>query len=156
MNKKYFIYKYFTQPLAKAYWRLCRPKTYGSRAILINDKSEILLVRHVGIQRWSLPGGKIEGDETPEKCLARELSEELGVSDTKIQYKLGEYYSQREGKRDTIHIFVVKTDETELIKQYELDDAQWFPFSHLPITGDSTSKRIAEFRKGYSNLFENW
>ncbi len=57
----------------------------SSNIILINDKDEVLL--HLRDNKptiscpnmWSLPGGYVEKDETPEQCIIREIHEELGV-----------------------------------------------------------------------------
>ncbi len=145
---KSFFFKNLIKPLAKFYWRIAKPKTYGSRALLFNNSGEILLVRHQGASYWSMPGGKIEAKEQPVDCVIRELKEELGVVDTKIRYKLGEYFSNKEGKRDTIHIFVVDTEPFNLQRQYELEDARWFNLKDLPNMGPHTSNRIREYLKG--------
>ncbi|MGY4475171.1 NUDIX hydrolase [Bradyrhizobium sp. USDA 3364] len=55
------------------------------RALIITGEREVLLLRirppHGGDRFWIAPGGGIEGDETPEATLQRELAEELGLID---------------------------------------------------------------------------
>lgn len=52
-------------------------------AALIDREGRVLLARRPEGKRlaglWEFPGGKIEGAETPEEALARELGEELGI-----------------------------------------------------------------------------
>ncbi len=51
-------------------------------ALIDPDGRVLLAERPEGKQMaglWEFPGGKVEGDETPEACLIRELEEELGV-----------------------------------------------------------------------------
>ena len=50
-------------------------------AAIINRQKQILLVEHRkrGQRYWVLPGGRLEGRETLEAALRRELKEELGL-----------------------------------------------------------------------------
>ena len=50
---------------------------------VIIDKDKVLITRRAPKENygggWEFPGGKIEGDETQEECLLRELKEELNI-----------------------------------------------------------------------------
>ena len=49
----------------------------GCRGIIIND-SQILVSHEVNADYFLIPGGGLEGDETPEQCCVREIREETG------------------------------------------------------------------------------
>lgn len=150
-----YCFKIIIQPVARFYWRLFKPKTYGSRAILVCG-DEIMLVKNSGANHFTLPGGKIDKWETPEECVLRELKEELNITGD-IKYQLGTYVSSKEGKRDTVHIFVVNTDAKNFKTQYELDDARWFKFTDLPQDlGPAATRRIKEFQSGERGVRGVW
>jgi 8-oxo-dGTP diphosphatase len=53
--------------------------------ILVRDSKILIAKRKAGGElagKWEFPGGKIESGETPEACLKRELTEELGIKST--------------------------------------------------------------------------
>lgn len=53
-------------------------------AAILRKGSKIMIARRAAGKHlegyWEFPGGKLEEGEAPEKCLARELLEELGIS----------------------------------------------------------------------------
>lgn len=71
-GKTYLIKQYFSSNFQE----LNRPsQSYG---LILNNKKEVLLISE-DANKWTLPGGTIEVDETPEEALAREIYEESAV-----------------------------------------------------------------------------
>lgn len=72
---------------------------YAAYAILMNDKKEIALVQAPN-GAYFLPGGEIEGNETKEEAIDREMLEELGFEVVLADY-LGQadeyFYSRHRG-----------------------------------------------------------
>lgn len=73
--------------------------------VVKNAKGEILTIYR--LNKWDLPKGKIEKDETPEQAAIREISEECGIIGHKIISK----------NCDTYHIYILN-DKKILKKTY--------------------------------------
>lgn len=142
---------------ARIYWRVVRPTTFGARVILISN-NKVLLVQPRRARYWNLPGGGIKKNETPEQGALRELYEETGIHINKTDYILGTYYSQREGKRDTVTIVVVHTDSTHVPKlEIEIQQAVWFPWDQLPETVTRPTRwRIEEYLHNLKDIKGDW
>lgn len=54
-------------------------KTIKCRGIILND-DKILVVKHsIKHDFYALPGGHLEGEESPKECVEREIFEEFGI-----------------------------------------------------------------------------
>jgi 8-oxo-dGTP diphosphatase len=61
-------------------------------AILVKNRKILIAKRKSNDKlsgKWEFPGGKVEADETPRACLAREMQEEFGIAVT-VEEFLGE------------------------------------------------------------------
>ena len=101
----------FLHILRKAWWRIARPRTVGARAVVFDAAGALVLVRHGYEPGLYLPGGGVRRGEAPEAAVLRELAEELGLAGWTAIEPFATYASAREGKRDTIHLFVVRGAE---------------------------------------------
>ena len=114
---------------------MVREPTAGGIIYKVNgNKVEILLIQDIK-DRWTIPKGHIEKGETPEQTALREISEEVGLFNTKIISKLGrvDFRYRRVNKLVLMStdIYLVKEiDANEPIKREKwMHDAKWFEVS---------------------------
>ncbi|MFP7416607.1 8-oxo-dGTP diphosphatase MutT [Priestia filamentosa] len=102
-------------------------------AAIIRDKDKILIAQRNATDhlagKWEFPGGKIEPDETPEECLAREIREEL-----RVDVEIRSFYDDNVyGSKDqAIHLFfywaeVINGEVTAIVH----DDIKWITIKEL-------------------------
>ena len=103
-------------------------KIYRSRAVIINSNNEILLGYLGGT--YQFPGGHLEGNETIEECLVREVKEETGIDITgkfskpfyKIIYYNKDYPKVGVNRYCEFDYFIVKTDDKYDMSKTNFDE----------------------------------
>lgn len=120
-------------------------------------ENEVLLVRHRRSQFWNLPGGGISPKKDPAREVLRELYEETKIKLDDVDYQLGTYGANGEGKRDTVLVFVKRINQKLIPKpSLEIADAQWFSINNLPEkTSPATRLRIGEYVSRKENIKTN-
>lgn len=129
-------------------WRRLKPKTRGVKVMVFNAAGELLLIRNSygDTSAFVLPGGGVGLFEAPEAAARREVREELSceVSDLALS---GVYFSEREGKRDSVWVFKGRTSDAPKADQKEVAEARFFALDALPErVSPATRRRIAEHR----------
>lgn len=98
--------------------------------IVVQSQKVLLAKKQTG--EWEFPGGKVEGNETPEEALCRELYEELGLrveADSPIY--IHEIESEKEGQPLRLMAFEVTDfsgDPTAKIHE----SVAWVSFEEVP------------------------
>lgn len=105
--------------------------TVGVSAIVVNDRDEILLLRHRFREThdWELPGGFLERDESLDAALQRELVEETGLS-VEVLSLLSTDVS-RSRHLDICYLARVTAGQLQ-IDEEEILEAAYFAYEHLP------------------------
>jgi 8-oxo-dGTP diphosphatase len=100
---------------------------------IIRNQTNVLLTRrpdnsrHAG--KWEFPGGKLEADESPAECLARELREELD-----LEVQVGEIYDVIYHRYDFGPILLLAyecTPISKVIRNLQVAEHCYVPLSQL-------------------------
>ena len=94
-------------------------------------KTKILLVKKLDLKNytlhWRLLKGSMEENEDERKALAREIFEEVGLSNVQIGRKIYEYDFEFLGTTNKVQTFDVHADSSQALKiqTSEIADASW-------------------------------
>ena len=129
----------------RLHWRIFKPFSVGVRAIILNDKGQVLLIKHTYTDLWYLPGGGVNKKEHLLDALKREMDEELRLKIKDAPTLLGTYANFFESKSDFVSIFVIQGFEMNPEKNLEIENWQFFDTDKIPeTTSPGSKKRIQE------------
>lgn len=94
-------------------WTKEEKKPHFSVGAVIQDSAgNVLVQKHVKLQKWSLPGGKGNNQEEPYNALVREVQEECGITITSADCLTGRLVEFDRGNIKVpvqLYVYLVKT-----------------------------------------------
>jgi len=122
------------------------PVSLGARAIALDARGHVLLVRHTYVGGWHLPGGGVDRHETSADALMRELKEEVCLVKSAPPELFGIYLRRAGRWSDHIALYVVRNVELNFHANHEIAEIRFADGYALPAgTSDGTRRRLAEF-----------
>lgn len=130
----------------------------SSFALLNPAKTHLLMIHHLGFDKWLFPGGHYEGDVSPRASALRELTEETGFPTELVAFMSSSHYNAididshnipaRPSKNEDAHVhhdflyLGIATGLIELVPQVEeVSAAKWISLDDAAILPDERVRR---------------
>ena len=108
------------------------PKNDRVRVIVYRDDGDILLVKNrFSRQKWALPGGGVNRNESYEQAAVREVLEEVGLKTHNLRY-LGKANSHESYAKFSVRVFAAHASDYDIKCNFEIMEARWFNRDYLP------------------------
>ncbi|QJQ08718.1 NUDIX domain-containing protein [Pseudomonas putida] len=148
---------YFLENITSKIKSILGSPSLGVKAVIFNNKQQVLLIQHTYRVGWHLPGGGIIAGETPRGAVCREVLEETGLT---ISNPLLTSVLLNKWRYQHDYVLLYKVTDflgfPEIQDHHEIENIGWFNLNRLPdgITS-STRSRISEILNG-DNQNDHW
>ncbi len=133
------------RPVQRLWWRARRPTVMGASAMVVNEKGEMLLVRHTYMRGWHFPGGGVGKRETVLAAMHRELKEELGLTVKGEPALLGVYTNPGDPRASHVAFYRIDSYDMDFKPNIEIAEWRFFAADSLPPdAGRGPRNRAAE------------
>jgi 8-oxo-dGTP pyrophosphatase MutT (NUDIX family) len=131
-------------------------KIIAAGGIVINANNEILMIFRRG--KWDLPKGKLDENESIEDCAVREVAEETGLENIKLEQYIGKTYHeyfdkwlQEDVVKETCWFKMKVLNSNKLIPQLEedIEKVEWVGMQDLNMKLQNTYQNIQEIIDKY-------
>jgi 8-oxo-dGTP pyrophosphatase MutT (NUDIX family) len=109
----------------------------ASGGLVHTKDNETLLIFRKG--KWDLPKGKLDEGEDLEACALREIVEETGAANLKVEQPLYiSYHTYHEKEAHILkesHWFLIKTNKKSILHpqtEEDIERCEWVPLDKLP------------------------
>lgn len=128
-----------------------KKKIIAAGGLVFNDDDELLMIFRRN--KWDLPKGKLDGDESIEQCALREVKEETGLKNLQLEkfinITLHEYFDQfsnEEVVKETHWFKMLASNNQQLIPQTDegIEEIEWVNEEDLAV----------KLRNSYANIIE--
>lgn len=130
----------------------------GVRVIVLKDRYVVLVSHWYAPWVWTLPGGTVNRNETPEDAAKREVHEETGLTIKSLAGEIGTYVGTM-GKRDKIRVYYTGDYDGGLtiLPSFEIMGRSWFDIDNLPEElSPANRRRIEAYRAGVRGESGKW
>ena len=130
----------------------------GVRVIVVTEHRVLLVSHWYAPGVWTLPGGGINRDETPQEAAIREVREETGLMVHSIAGEVGTY-TGRLGQGDRLKVLYTEDFSGPLSAgpNLEIMRRSWFDLANLPDQlSPANRRRIEAYKAGVRGETANW
>ena len=120
--------------------------------LVVDEEGRLLTIRRLGV--WDLPKGKVEKQEVVEDAAVREVQEECGLSDVRLERAVTSTWHtyERKGRQElkrTDWFLMRASASEELVPQTDegIEEVRWIGRAELPtVLGNTYSSLVPVFK----------